>query len=71
MKERPGKTKLNLPPHQFLTLGEVCALARVSRGTVYKFIQAGQLKGYKLGNGRSWRFSREDVLSWICGEIKE
>lgn len=43
-----------------LTLAEVYTRFKVDRRTVYKWIRAGMLIGYKLP-GAGWRFERADV----------
>ena len=35
----------------FLTIKEICRLLKVSRGTIVRWISAGQLMGFKVGRG--------------------
>jgi excisionase family DNA binding protein len=46
-----------------LTFKEAMGYLRVSRSTLYRFMEAGQLTGYKVGC--SWRFYREDLQACI------
>jgi len=35
----------------FLTIKEICRLLKASRGTIVRWISAGQLRGFKIGRG--------------------
>ena len=52
-----------------LTVGEVAELLRVSRHTVYRLAQRGDLPGRKIG--RIWRFSRRGVEQLLSGEQQD
>lgn len=45
------------------TLKEVLELLKVSRSTLYKFMEKGEIKGIKIG--KVWRFRKEDIESFI------
>jgi excisionase family DNA binding protein len=46
-----------------LKFKEAMGYLRVSRSTIYRFMEAGQLTGHKVGC--TWRFYREDLQSCI------
>ena len=48
-----------------LNVDEVAELLRVSRHTVYRLAQRGDLPGRKIG--RIWRFSRSGVEQYLFG----
>ncbi|SRR6266568_2888708 len=48
-------------PLQLLTFDEACLYLKVSRSTVYRLLKDGSLKGYKVGDGSHWRFTREQL----------
>jgi excisionase family DNA binding protein len=46
-----------------LTFKEAMGYLRVSRSTVYRFLESGCLTGHKVG--RTWRFYHQDVYACI------
>ncbi len=48
---------------ELLTLYEVCDILRVKRWTIYKLVESGKLKGYKMD--KEYRFKKEDVNAYI------
>jgi excisionase family DNA binding protein len=50
-----------------LTLTEVAAYLRVTKRTLYRLAQEGQLPAFKLGG--TWRFRREELNRWITENI--
>lgn len=48
---------------KILTLKEVAEYLKLTKKTAYRLAAAGKLPGFKVGG--SWRFKREDVLTWI------
>jgi len=52
---------------EFMTRSEVAKFFRVSERTVDRWVQAGALKGYKLGSGRTalWRFPKKEVEKFL------
>ena len=48
---------------EILTLKEVAGYLKLAEKTAYRLAADGKLPGFKAGG--SWRFKREDVLSWI------
>lgn len=47
-----------------LTLEEVAGYLRVTKRTLYRLVQKGQLPAFKLGG--VWRFHREELNRWIA-----
>ena len=52
---------------KLLTLKEVTEILRVSKRTVYRYIDSGELKAIKIGQ---WRFSQEDLSRFIFSKKK-
>lgn len=50
-----------------LTLTEVAAYLRVTKRTLYRLAQEGQLPAFKLGG--TWRVRREELDRWITENI--
>jgi len=50
---------------EILTTEEVCNLLRVSRQTIYKFVDQGRLPGTKIG--QSYKFLRSEVMEFLKG----
>lgn len=48
---------------QLMTVKEVAELLRVTRQTIYKMVEGGQLPAVRVGT--QWRFDRERVLRWV------
>ena len=48
---------------QLYTLDQVAELLQVSRRTVLRFIERGELVGVKVG--RAWRFTKEDLQDYL------
>lgn len=57
--------------HEFMTVGEVADLLRISESTVRSYIRNGQLPYLKLGKGRSAavRIRRSDIDDLVA--VKE
>lgn len=49
---------------QMLTRDELAKLLKVSNRTVYRMIEKGELP-FAIKIQGSWRFKREDILSWL------
>ena len=54
---------------QFLTVGEVAGVLRISNMTVYRLISSGQLPAVRVG--RSYRLRLEDVDSYLAARFTE
>lgn len=50
-------------PVEVMTAQEVAGLLRVHIRTIYKLAEKGVIPGNKIG--RSWRFSKNDILGLI------
>ena len=48
---------------EVLKIKDVATLLKVSEKTIYSMAQAGELPAFKVRG--QWRFSREDLNSWI------
>ena len=48
---------------EIMTPSEVAALLKIHLKTVYKLAEKGTIPGNRIG--RSWRFSRNDVLELV------
>jgi excisionase family DNA binding protein len=48
------------------TFKEAMAYLRVSRSTLYRLMEAGHLRGCKVGS--TWRFYREDLRTCVSRE---
>lgn len=46
-----------------LTIREVADYLKVTERTIYRLAAAKQMPAFKIGG--SWRFSRQDIDSWI------
>ena len=46
-----------------LDFGEVTKYLRISRVTLYRFINKGELQGYKIGG--KWVFKKQDVQNLV------
>jgi excisionase family DNA binding protein len=52
-----------MPDHDLLTVDDVIAYLRVTRRTVYRWINTGAMPA--IHAGRQWRFRRQDVEAWL------
>jgi excisionase family DNA binding protein len=57
------KTKEIAPMEEIMTPSEVASLLKIHLKTVYKLAEKGVIPGNRIG--RSWRFSRSDVLELV------
>ncbi|MCA9121165.1 MAG: helix-turn-helix domain-containing protein [Planctomycetaceae bacterium] len=53
----------------FLTIDDVAEMLRLSRDTVYRLVQSGQLPGKKIG--RAWRFAAEEIESHVAKDFRD
>lgn len=53
----------------YLTVGEVAQMLRVSNMTVYRLINSGQLPAVRVG--KSYRVREEDLDSFLAGRFTE
>lgn len=55
---------------QLLTPQQVAQILQVSLDTVYRILGSGQLKGSKVGTGKSmWRVSEEDLNTYLDSRV--
>jgi len=52
-----------------MTVDEVAEYLKVSKKSIYRLVKSGKLPAKKVLN--KWRFSRDRVKEWICGEKQE
>jgi excisionase family DNA binding protein len=48
---------------EILTIKEISDYLKVTERTIYRLATAKQMPAFKIGG--SWRFSRQDIDSWI------
>lgn len=60
---------LHYAKSQFLTVGEVARVLRVSNMTVYRLINSGQLPAARVG--KSYRLREEDVDRYLAARFTE
>ena len=46
---------------KLLTVKEVAKILRVSEKTIFRYIKAGELKGFKVKKGGHWRVKVSDL----------
>ena len=46
-----------------MTIDEVCEVLMIGRNTVYKLLNTGELKAFRVG--RVWKIPREAVIAFI------
>jgi excisionase family DNA binding protein len=56
-------------PPEVMNVEQAAVLLQVDDKIVLDLAEAGELPGRKLGN--TWRFSREAVLAWLAGEVRD
>ena len=52
-----------------LTLKEAMEYLKLSRSTLYKLMEKGEIKGIKIG--KVWRFRKEDIESFITRKAND
>jgi excisionase family DNA binding protein len=52
-------------PEKFLTPDSVAKMLEVSPATVRIWLRNGTLKGLKVGAGKLWRISEEDIQDFL------
>ena len=60
---------MSLTEHEaddILTMSEACQYLKISRATMYRLLDKGEISGRKVGAGRGrYRFSKRALLDWI------
>ena len=52
-----------------LTLKEATSYLKISRSTLYKLMEKGEIKGIKIG--KVWRFQRKELDSFIAKKAND
>lgn len=59
-------------PDEVLSINEACRFLKISRATMYRMINSGEIKGRKVGAGEQgqgrWRFTKRYLLEWVEGQ---
>jgi excisionase family DNA binding protein len=50
-------------PEQWLTVKEIAEHLKVSKETIYNFVNEGTIPAHKVG--RVWRFKASEVDTWV------
>ena len=53
--------------NQYLSIGDVAKKLSVNSTTVYRLAQKGYLPAFKVGS--QWRFSGEQLDSWVADQV--
>jgi excisionase family DNA binding protein len=56
---------MSLPPHEFLTIGEVAAYLRVDTRTIQRWIADHTLPSIRIGTGTT-RIRRDDLMRLVA-----
>lgn len=54
------------PMDDLLTTRQLQELLQIDRVTIYRMLEDGRLRGFKVGG--QWRFSRHDIETWLQGK---
>lgn len=52
---------------EYISIGQVAKRLGVNPTTVYRLAQKGKLPGFKVGS--QWRFSPEQLDSWVADQV--
>ena len=58
-----------VPLPQFMTVGEVANLMRVSSMTVYRLIKSGDLRAVQVG--KSYRINEDDINNFLASRYNQ
>lgn len=53
---------------EFLTIEEAAEYLGLHKNTIYKLARAGDLLGFKMTSGGSWRFEKDDLDQFILDQ---
>lgn len=53
---------------EFMTVDQAADYLGVHKNTIYKLAKSGDLVGYKVTTGSSWRFESEDLDQFILDQ---
>ena len=51
---------------ELLTAEEACEALKIGRNAIYSLLISGELKGYRVGRGRTWRIPRQALTEYVC-----
>ncbi len=54
---------------ELLNVEEACEFLKISKPTLYKYINDGDVPALKMGN--LWKFDKETLGQWITDKIKK
>ena len=49
--------------NEVLKPNDVCKILLIGKGTLYKLLDSGALKGYK--SGKNWRITKQAVINYL------
>lgn len=52
-------------PKKILSLDEACSYLGIAKGTMYKYLGDGSIKGFKYKGSRVWKFDIEYLDQWL------
>lgn len=67
-KQRSQPLEAASNPHALLKIGTVCALAGLSRATIYRLIKAGSFVEPVRLSARCIRFRAGDLTTWMSAQ---
>ena len=68
-KERENNMDNNTSLDSLFTLKETMEYLKLSRSTLYKLMEKGEIKGVKIG--KVWRFKKADIDDFISRKIND
>ena len=54
---------------EILTVQEVCEYLKISKPSLYRYVKAGELPGFKMG--KIWKFHRHTIDDWFQKKVVE
>lgn len=60
---------MSTPSTSLLTLDDLSAYLQLSKSSLYKLVQKGEVPGLKVG--KHWRFRKETIDRWIARNEQE
>ena len=52
-----------------MTIHDLANYLKINEKTAYRLVSEGKIPGFKVGG--SWRFNRDEILSWAKSKQKE
>jgi excisionase family DNA binding protein len=52
-----------------LTIHDLANYLKINEKTAYRLVSEGKIPGFKVGG--SWRFNRDEIVSWAKSKQKE